>query len=161
MYKNLILVEEIKNLLKTKNKNLSTVESATCGLLAYTLTIVDEASSFYNGSILAYDKKFKESFFKNKYKETISFNCTEDLAYKTSNYTNTSYSIAVCGNCGPIPIENKPNGLFTVTIYDKDKNHFENFSFQITPDNLSRQAFQVSAVNKIIFNFLEYLKKSS
>jgi nicotinamide-nucleotide amidase len=106
----------VAGLLKTRNKTMSTAESCTGGYIAHLITAMPGSSSYYLGSVVAYDNSIKENILAvtaesiqeyGAVSETVVSQMVQGILAKT----NTDYAIAVSGIMGPDGgTENKPVG---------------------------------------------------
>jgi nicotinamide-nucleotide amidase len=100
------LQKAVGELLKTNNTSLSTAESCTGGYLAHLITSVPGSSSYYKGSIIAYDNKIKmaelgvSSDILNSV-GAVSEACVKQMAQSVRLKMKTDYGIATSGIAGP------------------------------------------------------------
>jgi nicotinamide-nucleotide amidase len=96
----------IGKLLSDKNQNMATAESCTGGNIAKMITSVAGSSSYFTGSIVAYQKSIKinELFVDKKLIDNysvVSSQVAEAMAKRIQLKYNTNYAIATTGNAGP------------------------------------------------------------
>jgi nicotinamide-nucleotide amidase len=116
------LQKAVGELLKTNNTSLSTAESCTGGYLAHLITSVPGSSSYYKGSIIAYDNKIKmaelgvSSDILNSV-GAVSEACVKKMAEGVRLKMQTDYGIATSGIAGPDGGTNeKPVGTVWIAI---------------------------------------------
>jgi nicotinamide-nucleotide amidase len=116
------LQKAVGELLKTNNTSLSTAESCTGGYLAHLITSVPGSSSYYKGSIIAYDNKIKmaELGFTSDILNSVgavSEACVKKMAEGVRLKMQTDYGIATSGIAGPDGGTNeKPVGTVWIAI---------------------------------------------
>ncbi|HSY60473.1 MAG TPA: competence/damage-inducible protein A [Cytophaga sp.] len=117
----------IGDLLKSKNKTIATAESCTGGYLAHLLTSVPGASSFYYGSIVAYQNAIKTQFL-NVPSEilqqhgAVSEKTVEIMAKEIRLKLGTSIGVAASGIAGPDGgTDEKPVGTIWIAYADEEK----------------------------------------
>jgi nicotinamide-nucleotide amidase len=93
-------------LLKEKNKTVATAESCTGGKVAQLLTSVSGASSYFKGSVVAYDTAIKinvlgisETLIAQH--SVVSKEVASAMALSAQKMMQTDYAIATTGNAGP------------------------------------------------------------
>lgn len=119
--------ELLGELLCGKQLNLSTAESCTGGYIAHLITSIPGASSWYMGSVIAYDNSVKKKLLKVK-NETIetygevSHEVAEQMVMGVATATETSCAIAVTGIMGPEGgTKEKPVGtVWIATLYREE-----------------------------------------
>jgi nicotinamide-nucleotide amidase len=125
----------VANLLITKNKTISTAESCTGGYIAHLLTQKAGASAYYNGSIVSYSYKAKESLLGVdqsvlKIKGAVSEEVVIQMAKGALESLNSDYTIAVSGIMGPDGgMKDKPVGTVWIAVGNTDKIVTEKFIF--------------------------------
>jgi nicotinamide-nucleotide amidase len=93
-------------LLKEKNKTIATAESCTGGKVAQLLTSVSGVSSYFKGSVVAYDTAVKinvlgisEALIAQH--SVVSKEVASAMALSVQKIMQTDYAIATTGNAGP------------------------------------------------------------
>lgn len=128
--------EELLQLLRDQHYTLSCMESLTGGLLGATFTQVPGASDVFKGSLVAYQDEIKEKAGVKMdtilEEGAISDKCAKEMAIAASNYFNSDIAIALTGNAGPDPSEDKPVGLVYCAI--KIDNRVSIFKMQLSGD---------------------------
>jgi nicotinamide-nucleotide amidase len=125
----------VANLLITKNKTISTAESCTGGYIAHLLTQKAGASAYYNGSIVSYSYKAKESLLGVdqsvlEIKGAVSEEVVIQMAKGALESLNSDYTIAVSGIMGPDGgMKDKPVGTVWIAVGNTDKIVTEKFIF--------------------------------
>jgi competence/damage-inducible protein CinA-like protein len=115
----------IGKLLKAKNKTISTAESCTGGYIAHLITLVPGASSYFEGSVVSYSYKIKETLLGvhedtlNNY-GAVSEETVKEMLTGLLDKFNTGYGIAVSGIMGPDGgTADKPVGTVWMAAGDK------------------------------------------
>lgn len=119
--------ELLGELLSGKQLNLSTAESCTGGYIAHLITSIPGASSWYMGSVIAYDNSVKKKLLKvqnesiEKHGE-VSREVAEQMVRGVAVATGTSCAIAVTGIMGPEGgTKEKPVGtVWIATLYREE-----------------------------------------
>lgn len=113
------LSEKIVEILKKKEKKLTTAESCTGGLLAYCFTSVAGASQVYDGGIVSYANAIKQKYL-GVHKEwldrygAVSQEVLEDMLIGALTMFEADFALASSGIAGPNGgSEQKPVG----TVY--------------------------------------------
>jgi nicotinamide-nucleotide amidase len=108
---------------KAMNKHrltLGIIESASGGNLANEITNIENSSSFFKGSLVAYQKDAK--IFSGLSQEilinegTISSKTTSELAKNAKNIFKADIGLAITGVAGTKTIENKESGTIYLSI---------------------------------------------
>ena len=94
------------NLLKQRGQTISTAESCTGGRLAAALNAQSGSSSYYMGSVVAYDNSIKEYVLAVQSDTlmrhgAVSEQTVREMAEGVRNLMNTNYAIATSGIAGP------------------------------------------------------------
>jgi nicotinamide-nucleotide amidase len=112
----------IGRLLKERGETVSTAESCTGGKIAHMLTSVPGSSSYYRGSVIAYDNEIKRELLKvpdsllRKY-GAVSTEVVEMMAAGARELLKTDYSVATSGIAGPDGgSESKPIGTICIAV---------------------------------------------
>jgi nicotinamide-nucleotide amidase len=115
----------VGNLLKEKEKTVSTAESCTGGYLAHLITSIPGSSEYFVGSVVSYSNevKIKELGVKpvNLYRYgAVSKQVVEQMAVGAREKMNSDYSLATSGIAGPDGgTEEKPVGTVWIALADK------------------------------------------
>jgi nicotinamide-nucleotide amidase len=96
----------VGGLLLEKNMTLSTAESCTGGKIASLITSVPGSSSWYKGSVVAYENSIKTGILGVNYKTiechgAVSRETAEEMAGGIRRLMRTDYAVAVTGIAGP------------------------------------------------------------
>lgn len=112
----------IGTLLKSKNKTLCTAESCTGGGIAHLITSVAGSSSYYQGSVIAYNNSVKTQLL-GVQRETIevygavSEQTVKEMAEGARKLFNTDFALATSGIAGPDGgTEEKPVGTLWIAV---------------------------------------------
>lgn len=120
-------MEKIVNLLKNKNKTISSMESCTGGFFASEITNIDGSSAVFKLGLVTYSNEFKEYFGVSK--ETISEytvysrEVSIEMAKSVCNISKSDFAVSITGTLGTIDPNNKSDEINSVyiSIYDKEK----------------------------------------
>jgi nicotinamide-nucleotide amidase len=114
-------------LLLNNEKTISTAESCTGGTIASLITSVAGSSAYYEGSIISYSYKVKETLLDvknqtlNKY-GAVSEETVVEMLKGLLNRMHTDYGIAVSGIMGPGGgTPDKPVGTVWIAVGNKEK----------------------------------------
>ncbi len=129
------LEKRVGELLKQKDKTLSTAESLTGGKIAASIVSVAGSSAYYKGSFITYTAELKEMLLgvskeviKNN--SVVSAEVAKEMAVGCLEKLNTDYAIAVTGNAGPTTDHNdKSVGLVYIAIASKNEVKVHEFNF--------------------------------
>ncbi len=123
------------------NKTISTMESCTGGGVANAITNVPGASEILKFSAVTYSNEYKIKMGVNKDiidKYTVySMETAIEMSKNISLFTSSDYGVGVTGKLGK-PDPNNPygdNGTIYISIYDKEKDEYNNFSLKTKYDN--------------------------
>jgi nicotinamide-nucleotide amidase len=123
-------------LLRSKNKSLSTAESCTGGYIAHLITSIPGASSNYKGSVVAYDNEVKKQVLRVA-PETlqkvgaVSEEVVKEMVVGAIAQLHTDYAIAVSGIMGPDGgTPEKPVGTVWVAAGHREKQTTQKFHFR-------------------------------
>ena len=159
-YDNDTLEEQLARELLATSSTIGTAESCTGGFIAHKITSVAGSSSYYQGSIVAYDNAIKMHLLNVK-KETldtygaVSKECVEEMAKNALKILNTNYTIAISGIAGPGGGTNdKPPGTVWIAIANKDQVYSKKFLL-----GNNRQRFIEVASQTALFMLLKLLKQ--
>jgi nicotinamide-nucleotide amidase len=114
----------LRSLFAERRQTLATMESATGGLLASTLTDVSGAADYFKGGIVTYWTQLKiESGCDPAIIQefgVISPETAGEMANTARIRIGTDYGVGITGVAGPDPVEGKPPGTVHVAVADSD-----------------------------------------
>lgn len=115
------LIGKIHALFIQSGLSLSLAESCTGGYISHLLTTLPGASNFFDSSIVSYsvESKLKLLGIRSsvaKRHGVISSEMAEAMAVAVRARRGTDYSLAITGNLGPDPMEDKKVGLVYVAV---------------------------------------------
>ena len=152
-------MQELVNILISKNKTIATMESCTGGGLVNEITNVPNASKIIKFSAVTYSNEFKIKMgvdLKTIEKYSVySIQTAKEMSKIISNYANADYGIGITGKMNkpdPNNIDGADN-LVYVSIYDKSKDIYYTLTIEVL--NQSRKDNKHLVVNKIC----DFLKK--
>lgn len=129
-------MEKLVELLKSKNKTISSMESCTGGLFANEITNIDGSSQIFKLGLVTYSNEFKEYFGVSK--ETIneytvySNEVSREMAKRVCNIADSDFSVGITGMLGAIDPNNKSNEINSVyiSIYDRENELFFDYKIE-------------------------------
>ena len=156
--------EEVIDLLKENNLTICTCESITGGMIASMLVETPGASKVFKGGFVVYSNEAKIKLVNVNEKTiekygAISKECAIEMAIGAANKLRTDLAIAITGNAGPNPDENKPVGLSYVAISVIDKTYWYEIKTKATDRNDIRIESTAIALEKIISLIKKIIKK--
>jgi len=97
---------EIGKILKKSGKTLSTAESFTGGMISSRISSVPGASSYFKGSIVAYDTNIKRDVLLVQQSDidlhsVVSSEVANSMALNAKKLLKSDYAISTTGNAGP------------------------------------------------------------
>ena len=141
-------------LLKSKNKTVSTAESCTGGYIAHCITLVPGSSEYYEGSIISYSYKIKETLL-DVSENTLTTNgaVSEQTVTEMLNgllaKLKTDYGIAVSGIMGPEGgTEDKPVGTVWIAVGNRNNHQTQKINLRFNRER------NIEVTSFIALNFL-------
>lgn len=111
----------IGEMLRQRALTLATMESATGGLLASTITDVPGSSTYFKGGYVAYTGRMKMSLGVSadliEKHGTVSPEVAADMARAARASLDADYGLAVTGVAGPDELEGKPPGTIHIAVH--------------------------------------------
>lgn len=154
-------MKEIVELLKEKNKTISTMESCTGGFIASSITDVEGSSEILKFSAVTYSNEYKIKMGVKK--ETIdeysvySIEVAKEMSKQISEFAGSNYGIGITGKLNRQDESNtrgKTNEVH-VCIYDKDNAVYNTYSLEVVDQ--TRHENKELILNKIIVYLKEIL----
>ncbi len=146
-------MKQIIELLKEKNKTISTMESCTGGGVANAITNIEGASEVLRYSAVTYSNeyKIKMGVDKNVIDEysVYSMETAIEMAKNISNFANSNIGVGITGKLNRVDINNpygEDNVVF-ISIYDKDNGKYYNYKVEAIKG--SRKENKELVINKI------------
>lgn len=127
MDRDITLQQSVGELLKARNKTMSTAESCTGGYIAHLITSVPGSSAYYKGSVVSYSNEVKENLLQvsNETLSTagaVSEDAVKQMVQGALQVLKTDYAIAVSGIMGPDGgTAQKPVGTVWMAAGNKEK----------------------------------------
>lgn len=135
-------------MLKERGLTLTTMESATAGLLASTITDAPGSSGYYRGGLIAYatEQKIAWGVDPSIVHEhgVISPECARDMARAARAMLGTDLALSVTGVAGPDTQEGKPVGTMHVGLDFRGESHVVSYQFAQGRDAAKRRAVTVA-----------------
>lgn len=156
-------MKKIVELLKDKNKTISTMESATGGFIASAITNIEGASDVLKYSAVTYSNEYKikmgvDSKIIDKY-SVYSIETAREMSYNIAKFSNSNYGIGITGKLNRFDKENmygKDNVVF-ISIYDKDNNKYYDYDIEVKKDTRLKNKNEV--LKKIKKELINIIKK--
>ena len=154
-------MKEIVELLKEKNKTISTMESCTGGFIASSITDIEGSSEILKFSAVTYSNEYKIKMGVKK--ETIdeysvySIEVAKEMSKQISDFAGSNYGIGITGKLNRQDESNtrgKTNEVH-VCIYDKDNAVYNTYSLEVVDQ--TRHENKELILNKIIVYLKEIL----
>lgn len=154
-------MKEIVELLKEKNKTISTMESCTGGFIASSITDVEGSSEILKFSAVTYSNEYKIKMGVKK--ETIdeysvySIEVAKEMSKQISEFAGSNYGIGITGKLNRQDESNtrgKTNEVH-VCIYDKDNAVYNTYSLEVVDQ--TRHENKELILNMIIVYLKEIL----
>ena len=131
-------MKQIIDLLKEKNKTISTMESCTGGGVANAITNIEGVSEVLRYSAVTYSNEYKikmgvDEKVIDKY-SVYSMETAIEMAKNISNFANSNIGVGITGKLNRVDINNpygEDNVVF-ITIYDKDNDKYYNYKVEAT-----------------------------
>lgn len=123
-------MEKLVNLLKSKNKTISTMESCTGGSFANEITNIEGSSNIFKLGLVTYSNEYKEYFGVSR--QTIneytvySNEVSREMAKACCKIAKSDFAVGITGMLGTIDPNNKNDEINSIyiSIYDKEKDKY-------------------------------------
>lgn len=99
-----------------KKITFAAVESFTGGMFSSKIVSIPGASTFFKGSLIAYNNEIKQKLGVDISDGVINAEVAKELSLKGKEFFDVDYCFAFTGNAGPKPIESKEIGLVFVAL---------------------------------------------
>jgi PncC family amidohydrolase len=139
------IVKRVHEFFKTRGLTLAVAESCTGGMVGHLLTSLPGASLFFDSSMVCYSARSKEkvlglgnSFIKKH--GTISEDTARAMAEAAKKVTGSDIAVAVTGNLGPEPIEDRSVGIVYIAVALDIETTSGGFFFEGTREEMKRSA---------------------
>lgn len=156
-------MERVIEYLKNKKKTISTMESATGGYLASSITNIKGSSQVFLFGAVTYSNEFKIKMGVNpdilsKY-SVYSQECARSMSQNIAKFTNSDYALGITGKLNDFDPNNLygENNLVYLSLYDKEKNIFYDKTIKVK--NISRELNKEYIKESFIELFLGYIIK--
>src|SRR5690349_20740357 len=102
------LLDNIGQLLLSRQQTIAIAESVTAGLLQFHLSTATDAAKFFHGGITAYNVAQKFKHLDVEPIHALSCNCVsqkvaDEMAMNVSHNFNSDWGIAITGYATPVP----------------------------------------------------------
>ena len=152
------LAEVLGKTLKASGATLATAESCTGGQVAAAITAIPGSSSYFKGSIIAYDNEVKKSQLQVNARDideygAVSEQVVKQMAENVRDVLGTDIGLATSGVAGPTGgTPEKPVGTIWMAYADDNQTVAKKWNF--TKDrNLNIQFATIFALNLLRLNF--------
>ena len=152
------LESAVGKLLKEKGKTLCTAESCTGGFIAHKITSVSGASSYFMGSVVAYDNAVKINQLQVqsstlKQHGAVSEETVTEMVKGALNLLKTDLAVAISGIAGPTGgTPDKPVGTIWIAI--GDKNNIKTHKLNLWKDRMKNIEYSTTVALNMIRKFL-------
>ena len=149
---------EIGKILKKSGKTLSTAESFTGGLISSRISSIPGASTYFKGSIVAYDTKIKKEILNVAEKEILDYSVVSSqvansMALNAKKILKSDFAIATTGNAGPEKGDSdKDIGLIYISI--ATLNEVKSFEFNFGKNREKNINKSVNKALELLFSEL-------
>lgn len=155
------LLKKTVELLKKKNKTVSTMESCTGGALVNEITNIEGASDVLEFSAVTYSNQFKIKMGVDK--EVIekysvySMETAKEMSKKISLYSDSDYGVGVTGKLNRIDKKNLygEDNIVFISIYEREFDKY--YTAIVEAVNTTRMANKRLVVQEVEKLFLEIL----
>lgn len=140
-------MQELVNILISKNKTISTMESCTGGALVNEITNALDASKVVKFSAVTYSNEYKikmgvDSSIIDEF-TVYSIETAKAMSKAISDFTDSNYGIGITGKLNRID-ENNLTGsdnLVFVSIYNKDNDNYYTMTIEVLdqPRNMNKK----------------------
>ena len=151
-YENISASRALFNLLKEKKLTLSIVESITGGNLSSEIVNYPGASSVLVAANTLYSNEAKKEFLASDISDDWEV-LTQQLAEKSITKHNSSISLAILGEAGPVPSSNYKIGEIFIAISNSEKT--VNFHHKLRG---SRSDIIDRSVNNAVWDLIKFIK---
>jgi PncC family amidohydrolase len=131
-------------MLRERGLMLATMESATGGLLASTLTDAPGSSNYVVGGMVAYatEQKIAWGVPREVIDEhgVISIECARAMARVARQQTGADIGIGITGVAGPDPQDDQPVGMMHIALDDGDGGDAMSYTFAQSREAIKRRA---------------------
>lgn len=134
----------VGRMLTERGLTIATMESATGGLLASTLTDAPGSSAYLIGGLVAYatEQKIAWGVSREIVDEhgVISIECAREMARAAREQTGAQVGIGISGVAGPEPQDDKPVGMMHIALDDGDGGDAMSYTFAQSREAIKRRA---------------------
>ncbi len=145
-YDDISLEESLGELLLNRGLTLASAESCTGGNIARMITSVPGSSSYYSGSVIAYENRIKSDVLEVdplaiEEKGAVSREVVEEMARGVRQVLGTDTSISTSGIAGPDGgSSEKPVGTVWICVQNGDESYAKIYRFGGTRERIIDQA---------------------
>ena len=155
-------MKQIVELLKSKNRTISTMESCTGGCLVNEITNIEGSSDIIKFSAIVYANEFKikmgvSSELIDKY-SVYSKEVAMDMSKKITLFTSSDYGVGITGKLNRVDKNNMygDDNIVYLSIYDKEKDKYFTDTIEVNKNNrLDNKEIVVSKVKELLLIVLK------
>lgn len=147
-------MEKLVNLLKNKNKTISSMESCTGGLFASEITNVNGSSHVFKLGLVTYSNEYKEYFGVSK--QTIneytvySSQVSNEMAKVVCNIAKSDFAVGITGILGSID-SNEINSVY-ISIYNKENHQYYDYKIEaIGKTRLEKKKYIIQFIKERLY----------
>ena len=155
--------QRVGDLLTNNNSTVATAESCTGGYLAHLITSIPGSSSYFKGSVLAYDNEIKKNILGVKNSSIIKYGAVseqvvKEMALSLRKLMGVDYALSSSGIAGPSGgSEQKPVGTIWTAI--AGPNGVKAVKYQFGKDRLQNIKSSASAILLDLIHLLDFRDK--
>lgn len=123
-----------------KGVRLAAAESLTSGAIASHLGAAEEASDWFLGGVVAYNRQVKLSVLHVTPGPVVTAACAEQMARGVLELLSADVAVAVTGAGGPEPADDMPPGTVFIAVCCGNAARVERHSFEGRPERVVRKA---------------------
>ena len=154
-------MKQIIDLLKEKNKTISTMESCTGGGVANAITNIEGSSEVLLYSAVTYTNEYKIKMGVSKdVIDTYSVYSMEtaiEMAKNISNFAHSNIGVGITGKLNRVDINNpygEDNVVF-ISIYDNDNDKYYNYKIEATKGSRNEnKELVIDKIKKELINII-------
>ena len=159
-------MEELINILKNKNKTISTMESCTGGMFASEITNIEGASDVFKLGLVTYSNEFKEYFGVSKENikkySVYSNEISNEMAFNVCKISKSDFAVGITGMLGIVDPNNKCDDInddinkVYISIYSKEIDSFLKFKIEAKGANrIEKKKYIIEFIKEKLFEILE------
>ena len=136
----LLLAEQVAKALDGTNRTAATAESITCGTIAAALAAAQNASQWFHGAVVAYNRDVKFSVLGVDPGPVITAGCARQMAVGASALLGADIAVGTTGAGGPGPEEGQPAGTVFIAVTTPENDQVREYHFTGEPAEVVHSA---------------------